>query len=804
MTARAVEKRRGRAPFVVGTSLGQYRVTRLLGAGGMGEVYLAQDSELERTVALKVLHGAAATEGARQRLLGEARAASVLNHPNICTIYGIGEAEGQAFIVMEHVQGRPLTELLRSGPLPLESILHYGIQVADALAHAHKHGVIHRDLKSANLMINDEGRVKVLDFGLAQRASQLELSRTMGSMQTLESGSKFAGTIWYMAPEVLQGEGADEQTDVWALGVLLYEMATGELPFQGGTAFEVSSQILREPPRPLPPGLPPALRAIVLHCLAKDRSQRYQAASEVRAALEAGGSQASLSLPLPLPARPRGRRWRALTVPIALALAALAVGALVVPAVRRALRLGSGLQEIRRLAVLPLENRGQQAEPEYLVEGMTDALIAELANIEGLRVIARDSVMQLRDGQMSRQEIAERLDVDAVVAGSLLREGDRIRITAELIERRTGSYLWADSFDGGSGEILRLQGEVAEAIARQIRGSLTREESASLLRGGTASPRAYEAYLRGRYHWNRRTAEDFHRAIEYFEEALAHDPAYALAHAGIADAHVLLGIYGYAEPASALPAARAAAERALELDGTLAEAHTTLAAVEESFDWDWAGAEAEYRRALELNPSYATAAHWYGMFMMMMGRFAESVRQLEGAAALDPLSPAIQTSRAMALVHARRPDAAIEQAESVLELDPDFAWAHNVLAQAHLQKGSFDGAVEHARRASELAGFSPEYQADLAAAYAAAGRRSEAEAALADAERPAGGLPIPWFEVALAYIQLGDFDRALACLEQAYVTRSAWMPYLKVETRLDPLRDDPRFEALLERMAFPD
>ncbi len=786
---------------MVGTYLGQYRVTRLLGAGGMGEVYLAQDSELERTVALKVLHGAAATAGARQRLLGEARAASVLNHPNICTIYGIGEVDNQAFIVMEHVQGRPLAELLRAGPLPLESILHYGIQVADALAHAHRHGDIHRDLKSANLMITDEGRVKVLDFGLAQRSSQVELSRTIGSMPTLESGSKFAGTIWYLAPEILQGEGADEQSDVWALGAVLYEMASGELPFQGGTAFEVSSQILREPPRPLPPGLPPALGTIILHCLAKDRSQRYRAASEVRAALEAGGSQASFSMPLPVPTR--RRRWRALTVPAALALAGLAVAALLAPDVRRALRPGGGPKEIRRLAVLPLENRGGQAEPAYLIEGMTDALIAELANIEGLRVIARDSVMRLRDGQMSRQEVAERLEVDAVVAGSLLREGDRIRITAELIEGRTGNYLWADSFDDGGSEILRLQGEVAEAIARQLRGDLTREESARLLGGGTASPAAYEAYLRGRYHWNRRSAADFHRAIEYFEVALEHDPAYALAHAGIADAHVLLGIYGYADPVSALPAARAAAERALELDDSLAEAHTTLAAVAESFEWDWAGAEAEYRRAIELNPSYATAAHWYGMFMMMMGRLDESLRQLEAAAALDPLSPPIQTSRAMALVHARRPDAAIEQAESVLELEPDFAWAHNVLAQAHLQRGSHDPAVEHARRASELADFSPEYQADLAAAYAAAGHQSEADAALAAAEQPSGGLPVPWFEVALAYVQLGETDRALDCLEQAYVTRSAWMPYLEVETRLDPLRADPRFRALLERLAFP-
>ncbi len=787
---------------MVGFSLGPYRVTRLLGSGGMGDVYLARDPELERTVALKVLRlGPGQPEAARRRLLEEARAASALNHPHICTIYGIGEAEGRAFIVMEHVDGSPLSEILRAGPLPLEAVVRYGIQVADALAHAHRQGVVHRDLKTANVMITADGRAKVLDFGLAQRSTSPQPELTMGSMVTLESASRVAGTIWSMAPEVLSGDLADELSDIWALGVLLYETATGQLPYQGGTVFEVSAQILHGSALPLPPGLPPGLGATIMRCLAKDRSQRYQSASEVRAALEALGSQAAIALPLP--PRPRAQRRLAVAGLAALGLLALGSAALLAPRVRRALSGGPAAHEVRWLAVLPLENRSREEGLEYLLEGMTDALVAELANLSDVRVIARDSVLRLRAEQASREEIAERLGVDALVTGSFLQVGERVRITLELVERATGTYLWAESFDGAAGDVLGLQARVARAIAGEVRGSAPSEEEGRPATAETADPRAYEAYLRGRYHWNRRTEDDFRRAIGYFEEAIGRDPRYALAWAGLADARTLLGIYGYASPRVALPEAREAALRALELDATLAEAHATLGAVQEGFDWDWAGAEAEYRRAIELNPSYATAAHWYGMFLVMMGRFEDGLAQLERAAALDPLSSPIRTSVAMALVYARRPQEAIEQCGSVLELDPDFAWAHGVLGQAHLQLGSLEQGVEHSRHASELSGLSPEYQAELAAAYAAAGRRSEALALLSELERPGASSSPPWFEMAMAFAGLGDRDRAFECLERAYATRSAWRSYLGVETRLDPVRADPRFEALLARMGFP-
>jgi serine/threonine-protein kinase len=763
----------------------------------MGEVYLAEDPELERTVALKVLHpGSPQEAGARARLLEEARAASALNHPGICTIYGIGESEGHAYIVMEHVGGRPLSEILREGPLPVESVLHYGVQIADALAHAHKQGVVHRDLKAANVMITPDGRAKVLDFGLAQRSVGGRADLTIGSMVTLESASRIAGTVWYMAPEVLKGDAADERSDIWALGILLYEAAAGELPFAGGTPFEVSAQILNESPRPLPPGLSPALRATVFHCLAKDPAQRYQSASEVRAALEALSSQAEV------PIAPRRRRgpWRLVSAVAAAVVLVGALAAILVPRARRAAG-PAGAGEARWLAVLPLENRSGEIGQEYLVEGMTDALVAELANLEGVRVIARDSVVRLRAERASREEIGERLGVGALVTGTFLRVGERVRITVELVDSATGAYLWAESFDGELDDILGLQATVARALAGEIRGAPTAETTAAA--GGTDNPRAYEAYLRGRYHWNRRTAEDFERAIAYFEQAIEEDPAYALAWAGLADAHALVGVFGYASPTLALPAAREAARQALALDPGLAEAHATLGAVKDSFEWDWAGAEEEYRRAIALNPSYATAAHWYGMYLVMMGRMEEGLGELDRALELDPLSSPIRTSVAMALVYARRPQEALEHCERVLELDPDFAWAHNVLGQAYLQQGRFDAGVEHAGHAADLSSASPEYRAELAAAYAAAGRRSEALATLAEVERKREDGETPWFEMAMAHGALGDADRAFASLERAYDSRSTWMPYLQVEPRLDPLRSDPRFADLVRRMGFP-
>src|ERR1700693_2760450 len=655
---------------MIGQTISHYRVLEKIGAGGMGEVYRAHDVQLGRDVALKVLPAQLlADDSARRLLIREARTASSLNHPNICTIHDVGKTGGQNYIVMEYVKGRPLSELVGEGGLPEEKVVLYGAQICDGLAHAHEHGVIHRDLKTSNIMITPEGRAKVLDFGLARRHSIERVAEQTRSEDSYPDEGTGAGTMHYTAPEVFRGEPTDARSDIWALGVVLYEMTAGQRPFDGKTAYELSSHILHDQPKELPATVTPALRAVIEKCLTKSPTERYQHASEVRAALGAVGIQT------PIPQSPmtvvaeaaaplRDRRR--------LIILAGAVGALLllIPGWRFASQKwkpGSGSAgPIHSLAVLPLDNLSRDPAEEYFADGMTEELTTQLAQISALRVISRTSVMQYKDSKKSLPQIAKELGVDAVVEGSVMRSGDQVRVTAQLIQASTDKHLWAKSYEGDARDVLGLQQRVAHAIADGVKVQLTPQEETRLSIPRPVNPAAYEAYLKGNY-LNKGTEEQQRKAREYFEEAIRIDPKYGPAYAGLAD-------YYWSSldlrPRDSMPKAKENAVEALELDPDLAQAHTELAAIHFFGDWDWSGAEKEFRRALELNPSDSEGHRYYSFFLAALGHGNEALAESRKAQDLDPLSISTQVTAGVVLHPAREFDKAIEQCRKALDLHP--------------------------------------------------------------------------------------------------------------------------------------
>ncbi len=782
---------------MVGRTLAHYRVVEQIGAGGMGVVYRARDERLDRDVALKVLAaGALADETARKRFQQEARALSQLNHPHICTIYDVGEAEGQIYIAMEFIEGRPLNALARGEGLPVDSAIRYGVQIAGALAHAHERGFVHRDLKGANVLITADGRAKVLDFGLARRlpGPPGEATRTQG----LTEAGTVVGTLSYMAPEVLRGEPADARSDLWALGVVLYESVSGSLPFSGQGRFEVTSAVLRDSPAPLPPRVPAGLRTVIHRCLAKEPAQRYQRAGEVRAALEAAHSDTTAVAARP-PA-PAARRWPWIAATAALAmLLAVALGPL-----RNRLGLGaSSARRIESIAVLPLDNTSRDPEQEYFADGMTEQLITDLSKIKALRVISRTSVMQYKGARQPLPEIARALHVDAVVSGSVLRSGNRVRITAQLIHAGSDQHLWAESYERDLRDALALQREVARTIAQEIRATLTPQEKAQLAGGRQVDPEVHRLTLQGRFHANQLTEEPLKKGIRYFEQAIARDPAFAPAYAGLAFAYASMSSY-YLAPREVMPKAKEAALKAVQLDETLSDAHAWLGFVLTFYDWDWPAAERELKRALELNPSSADAHLVYGNYLMVMGRAAEAIEEMKRAQQLDPLSLPVRAGPAGAawvLVNARRYDEAIDQARRALEIDPKFAWAHSLLGIAYGQKGEFSRAIA-AYEEGVRQDNSPMLKALLAYGYAQAGRRREAGPLLREIEDTYRTRYLCAYEIATVHLALGDKDRALEWLNKALGDRADCIPWMNVDPRLESLRSDPRFQEMLERVAL--
>jgi TolB-like protein/Flp pilus assembly protein TadD len=723
----------------------------------------------------------------------------------------VGETDDQVYIAMELVEGQSLATILAGGALPVAQALRYGVQVADALAHAHERGVVHRDLKSANVVITPEGRAKVLDFGLAKELAGDELTEATTQLgATLTAAGSLVGTLAYMAPEQLRGKPADARSDVWALGVVLYEMLAGRRPFAGQTGYEVSSAILKEPPSALPATVPEALRAVIERCLAKAPGERYQRAEEVRAALETVRSGGVITVPAPRFSRLMRQRWMATGVVAVVALVAV-LAALDVGGVRRLLLGRSDVPEAVRMAVLPFVNLTGDPDQEYLSDGFTQEMITQLGRLhpEGLSVIARSSVMRYKGGDTPVDQIGRELNVEYVLEGSARREAHRVRITAELIHVGDQTQLWADSYERELEGVLAVQAEVAQQVAEALALELLPDEQARLASARTVEPEAYEAYLKGTYHWQKLTPEDLDTAERYFELALAQDPSYAPAFEGLAWVWSARKQAGIVPPAEAGPKCKAAAMQAIALDDESAGAHEALAVVRTWTDWDWAGAEAEWRRALELDPNAANAHAFYAHFLATMGRTEEALTHSERAIELDPFNALFHGLYAIVLDFDQRYDEAMSAARTGFEMQPNEGISKTALQYAFIGSGMRDEQLAHQReRIARDPGRVAAFEQGLAEGGYEGAQRAIADLLAARYEQ-SGGVPqhgavriyLPK-AIALRYLDAGDYDRAIDWLERAYEDRDPNLPYIAMPI-WDPLRSDPRFEDLLRRMNLP-
>ncbi|HEY4762630.1 MAG TPA: protein kinase [Candidatus Sulfotelmatobacter sp.] len=616
--------------------LGHYRLLQQIGAGGMGEVYRARDERLDRDVAIKILPVSNRNDiPARSRLFDEARAASQLNHAHICTIYEINEENGVTFIAMEYVAGRSLNAIIPPQGLPTEQVICYGTQISDALAHAHQRHIVHRDLKPANVTVTPDGNAKVLDFGLATRLRTEEIEEVTRSQVNLDKSEPIAGTLPYIVPEQLLGKAADARSDIWSLGILLYEMACGRRPFSGHSGFELTSAILRDPPPSLPEHVPAGLAGVIRKCLMKDPAARYQNASEVRSALETLDSTRVSSPAVaeaPQIAGSRGARLTLVAVGVAALLAVLF--ALDIGDVRERLLHPGAASEVRSLAVLPLANLSGDASQDFFSDGMTAELIREISEITRLRVVSRTSVMNYKGTHTPLPQIARELKVDALLEGSITRSKNRVRIAVGLYGGASERELWSETFERNVNDVLALEDEVAHAVAVKIRLKIAPSPGTP----ASINTEAYDSYLKGRYSLDQGSADDLKLAFVYFRQRVEKAPQYAPLYAGLADAYALLPFYTDTRPSEAFPQAKEAAAKALRLDPTLAEAHASMAYVMNYYDWDRSGAEREFKHALELDPNDAATHHAYGRFLASMGRVDEARAELSRAQELDPLS----------------------------------------------------------------------------------------------------------------------------------------------------------------------
>jgi eukaryotic-like serine/threonine-protein kinase len=801
------------SPSLTGRIISHYRIVEKLGAGGMGEVYRARDERLKRDVALKILQPGSKTSSAAQKeLLREAQSASALNDPRICTIYEVGEDGSDHFIVMELVEGRPLNSLIPAGGLRPELVLRYGAQIAAALAHAHDHGVVHRDIKTANVVITAAGQVKVLDFGLARFWSDTELADATRSNESASHANAVVGTLPYIAPEILRGEQASARSDIWSLGVTLFEMCTGNRPFRGNTGFELTSGILREPLPPLPPQVPAGLRTVIERCLEKEPGHRYQRAGEICAVLEAvqtrpdtSSSSAVPTSAIPSSAAPAIAAKRSPWIPSIIALAVLvvivaALFAANVGGLQRRIFHSASATGIHSLAVLPLENLSGDAQQQYFADGMTEELTTALSQVSSLRVVSRTSAMRYKGTQKSVPQIARELNVDAVVEGSVEREGDRVRITAQLIQGPSDTHLWAKGYERDLRDSLRLQDEVAQAIVDEIQLKLTPQEQARFAHNESVDPEAHEDYLRGLFHLNLRNGPDERQAIELFQSAIKKDPSYAAAYAALADSYRALIFNSNVAPAEVAPLSTSAARRALELDDHLAEAHVCLAGNLVDYNWDWAGGDKEYQFALQLNPNSALAHYSYAHFLRQEGKLKESIREGRRAIELDPVSAPANFIVSQSLYEARRYDEAISQLRKALDLEPRFWPAHVYLGKTLAEQGQFAEALEELKKAGN---FTAEPLATMGYVYGRMGRAADASKVLADLQTQSKSVYIAPSNFVKVYIGLGDKEQAFAWLEKGYQQHDFWLTFITHEPVYDSLRSDPRFQELVRRIGFP-
>jgi serine/threonine protein kinase/Flp pilus assembly protein TadD len=767
---------------VISETISHYRIIKELGAGGMGEVYLAEDTRLGRQVAIKLLPASYQYDPERRtKFLAEARATSALRSPHIAAIYDIGEHEGSMYIVMEYVEGELLAEKLKRGPLAIHDAIDVAAQIADALTEAHSLGIVHCDVKASNLIVNERGLVKLLDFGIAAAAAS---NGAEADDRTKKVGQQTAlgvvgGTFSYMSPEQAIGRAIDNRSDIFSLGVVLYEMLAARLPFDGETPAETIDNIIHAEPMPLARlnyAVTPDLDRVVRKCLEKDRERRYQSVRDLLIDLrnlqrdsDSGSAPATAGI---------GRQTQVVT--------------------RTRSR-----KTIDSLAILPFVNQSGDPDLDYLSDGVTEALINNLSRLTKLRVMARSTVFRYQSREVQdAQQVGHELGVRAVLNGRLLKRGDSLIVKLELVDTNDGSHLWGEQYTRELSDMLTLEREISTEISEHLRLKLNSAQKKSLTKGITENSEAYQLYLKGRYHWNKRTEEGIKKSIEYFELAIALDSKFGLAYAGLADSYNLMASYSTKPLATPFLRAKATALKALSLDDKLAEAHAALAAVKLWREFDWEGAERGFRKAIEMNPSYPTAHLWLALYLAAMERMDEGLSEISLALDLDPLSRVINLNLARILHFARQFDDAIKQCRKTIEMYPDYLIAHRRLGMSYGEKGMFEEAEAEFKKALAISKDESETMSARAYAYAGAGRTEDARKILERLTELANETYVSPYSFARIHIGLDEIDEAFECLEKTHQERHGILTYLKVEPMFDRIRSDSRYADLLRRMGF--
>ena len=783
---------------LIGKTISHYRIIDKIGQGGMGVVYKAEDTTLHRTVALKFLppHLIGATEE-MARFVQEARAAAALSHPNICTIYEIDEGAEQPFISMAYIEGKNLKDITADGPLKFDDALRYASQVARGLEEAHAKGIVHRDIKSANIVVSNKGHAIVMDFGLAKLQGQAKLTRTGTTV----------GTASYMSPEQVRGDEVDHRSDIWSLGVVLYHMIVGRYPFKGEHQSAMMYSIMNEPHEPLTAlrtGVPMDLERIVDKALAKDPGERYQSVSDMIVDMKAvrgqlGGVKSSASKVATSKPGLSRRAWMFAGMAVAVAVVAFfawrqLLGDGGAPTAGRVVT----KDERVSIAVLPLENMSADEDQEYVADGMTEALIAELAQIRALRVISRTSVMRFKKTTLPIPEVAAMLGVNTIIEGSVVQVGGRVRVTAQLIDAKTDEHLWAQSYERDMSDVLALQSEVARAIANEVEVELTPGERERLTSSTTVDPRAYDLYMRGRHHWYRRTSQDLRRALELFQQAVEIQPDWALGYAALSQTNLVMANWLPLPPGEAYPNARDLAQKALALDPNLGSAWSCLAGVEAQWNWDWGKAEEYYRKAIDLEPNNASSHQWYAEFLVSLGRFDEAFEHIELAQTIDPLAMIVGVVKAWIYTFGGEPDRAIAECERVIGLDSTFTGVHIVLGNACRHAGRDDSAVDaYARYYGSVA---PGADEAIRAAYARGGIDAVMRMVIGGTRQVSKSRYISPATMGFLFASIGERDSAMVWLERAYENHAYPLETVAVHPDCELIRDDPRFINLLRRM----
>lgn len=789
---------------MIGALISHYKIIEKLGEGAMGVVYKAEDTKLGRCVALKFFPAdLKADKERKERFIREAMTASALDHANIYTVHEIGETnDDRMFICMALYEGGTLAEKIKGGPINMEEVIDVSLQVAQGMEKVHRKGIIHRDIKPQNLILTLDGVVKIVDFGLAKLVGQRDLTREGITV----------GTVGYMSPEQARGDEVDQRTDIWSLGVVIYEMVTGQIPFNGEYTQAVIYSILNEEPEPitsLRSKIPPDLERIVNKCLSKECADRYQHLDELIVDLRRlKEKKNAAAVPSKRAASSRTPQKRSLRFAVIGILSAVIIFMGVYLFFEKKDQPGVSQEEsltaesMSSIAVLPFKDVSPDQQQEYFCDGIVDELIMALTRIEGLRVVSRTSSFQFKGKDIDVRKIGDKLNVKTVLEGSVRKGVDLLIITTQLINTSNGYILWNGKYQEKLKDIFAVQEEIAREIVSALRIELTAKQKFPLIKHYTEDPEAYTFYLKGRHFWGQRMPEDLEKGIIFFRKAIEIDPNYALAYVGLADSYHLLATYSVLPPKEAFPKVKEAAIRALDIDGDLGEAHNSLAAIKLLYEWDWQGAEREFKRAIELNPYFITVHEWYAIYLAITNKIDEAIAEMKLAAKLDPLSTSPHTGIGRHLYFAKKFDAAIKHLHNAIELDPNSFYAHALLGQTYVANSMYPEAIDQFKKAVELAGDSPLMLSGLGIAYARSGKQKEAREILNLLKERSNQKYIPPIYIAGIYIGLGDNDRAFKWLEEAYKDRSEWMIYLNIEPMFDPIRNDPRFSELVKRVGL--